>query len=166
MSNETAVLIVRAVSFSFRDLLSLRAVNKAFCACATLAAFRTVGATNRRSSALNLVSLLESDLASLYVREVIYFDGAADESGMRLTLPIEYPLLQALEPSASHLLILTLANLTPIADVELVLTLLALRAVLKFLTHLRLSASPKMAKNLRLHNFWGTWKRVLLLEDL
>ncbi|KAI0042018.1 hypothetical protein FA95DRAFT_626626 [Auriscalpium vulgare] len=52
---------------SVKDLRSLRTVNRGFCACATPAAFRTVGATNRRDSALGLVSLLESGLRSMWI---------------------------------------------------------------------------------------------------
>ncbi|KAI0038596.1 hypothetical protein FA95DRAFT_1200754 [Auriscalpium vulgare] len=80
LPDDIFLLIVSEVS-SPRDLLCLRAVNRAFCAMATPCAFRTVGATNRQYSALGLASLLQSDLAS-YVREVVYRDSAAtDEHG-------------------------------------------------------------------------------------
>ncbi|KAI0040721.1 hypothetical protein FA95DRAFT_1611578 [Auriscalpium vulgare] len=74
-------MIIDNVS-SITDIRSVRAVNRAFCASATPAAFRTVGATNRRDSALGLVSLLESDLAQ-HVQEVFYRDAAASEDDYR-----------------------------------------------------------------------------------
>ncbi|KAI0048183.1 hypothetical protein FA95DRAFT_1558346 [Auriscalpium vulgare] len=76
---EILLMIVQHVP-SANDLRSLRSVNKDFCNAATPAAFRTVGATNRRDSALGLVNLLESGLAK-YVQEAIYRDAAADENG-------------------------------------------------------------------------------------
>ncbi|KAI0040521.1 hypothetical protein FA95DRAFT_1611730 [Auriscalpium vulgare] len=76
---EIMIMVVNGVS-SANDCRSLRAVDKAFCNAATPTAFRTVGATNRRDSALGLVSLLESDLAK-YVEEAVYRDSAADDNG-------------------------------------------------------------------------------------
>ncbi|KAI0043744.1 hypothetical protein FA95DRAFT_348871 [Auriscalpium vulgare] len=70
-------MIVNEVT-SADDRRSVRAVNRAFCNAATPAAFRTVGATNRRKSALGLISLLESELAQ-YVEEAIYRNAAADD---------------------------------------------------------------------------------------
>ncbi|KAI0040714.1 hypothetical protein FA95DRAFT_1647013 [Auriscalpium vulgare] len=76
---EILLMIVNEVTSS-HDSRNLRAINKSFCAFATPRAFRTVGATNRRDSALGLASLLQSDLAR-YVKEAVYRDYAADEHG-------------------------------------------------------------------------------------
>ncbi|KAI0040712.1 hypothetical protein FA95DRAFT_827335 [Auriscalpium vulgare] len=69
---EILLMIVNEAT-STHDSRNLRAINKSFCAFATPRAFCTVGATNRRDSALGLASLLNSDLAG-YVKEVVYRD--------------------------------------------------------------------------------------------
>ncbi|KAI0042022.1 hypothetical protein FA95DRAFT_627153 [Auriscalpium vulgare] len=76
---EIQLMVLNEIS-SINDILRVRTVNKALRNAASALAFRTVGATNRDHSALNLVSLLESDLAQ-YVREVVYRDIAAEGEG-------------------------------------------------------------------------------------
>ncbi|KAI0039180.1 hypothetical protein FA95DRAFT_1577766 [Auriscalpium vulgare] len=83
---------------------NLRATNKAFCAAATPRAFRTVGATNRRDSALGLASLLQSNLAS-YVQEVVYRDYAADEHGHLVDAANPAPLDVSYEPTVEEPLV-------------------------------------------------------------
>ncbi|KAI0042021.1 hypothetical protein FA95DRAFT_1610529 [Auriscalpium vulgare] len=79
---EILFMIIDNVS-SMSDIRSIRAVNRAFCAYATPAAFHTVGATNLPDSALGLVRLLKSDLGE-HVHEVVYRDaaGSDDDQGL------------------------------------------------------------------------------------
>ncbi|KAI0045400.1 hypothetical protein FA95DRAFT_124160 [Auriscalpium vulgare] len=84
--NELLVLIYTMVEseLSADDLLCLRLVNHAFCALATLRAFRSVVAVNTPKSASGLLRLLMSPLAR-YIEEVTIRDTLVDCNGDLLT---------------------------------------------------------------------------------
>ncbi|KAI0040784.1 hypothetical protein FA95DRAFT_1611514 [Auriscalpium vulgare] len=126
LPTEIFLMIIKDVS-SPHDLLHLRPINKVFCAAATPRAFRIVGATNRRDSALGLASLLQSDVVC-HVREVVYLDDAADEKGNKVDtadrahstpsdvgygLAVEEPLVEAFSLAASVPGITTLRFIFP-----------------------------------------------------
>ncbi|KAI0060750.1 hypothetical protein BV25DRAFT_1827643 [Artomyces pyxidatus] len=81
----TEVLKMILGGLSVDELRRVRAVNTTFCAIATPAAFRSVGATNTKESAQSLENVLSTKGIARYVQEVVYRDEGADgKDGMEL----------------------------------------------------------------------------------